>query len=713
MAAVHKRIDDVMAYARRCIATTCFVLSVSAWAQTSGLSGPFDPGSALGDTGLSWITGGDAPWAKTSVVYDTGSEALASGIIGNGQVSWLQTTVTGPGTVIYRWAVDSEWGYDALKFSVNGSDSLTPSGFFPWTQQIQTIAEVGSVDLRWAYHKDGSVSVGRDQAYLDQVLWIPAGSGGLSIKVTGNGAGVVESTDNGQTIDCGPTCIANLALGSTLTLTATPATGSVFEGWSGACSGTGSCEITIAELTEVLAEFSTAALPEALSNDVPVTGIDGRAMSARGFYIDVPSGARDLMIRVSDGVKRETNSAFLMVGVGRIPTGDDYDCFPLVTNSHQVCAFAKPVADRYHILVGGQSDVFSGIQIKASYGLEGMTHSVTVGTNTGGRVVSSNVQFPIEPIDLANPVPQVIGGGDTTITQWPWQVQVRAGGSFCSGSLIDAEWVISAAHCLDGASSASVAVGRTALNSGGVTIGSAEIIVHEGYVEAAYRRDIALIRLSTPVNLGSSTQPIELLSVEQESNLAADGVLGTVTGWGYTREGAEQPQVLQVADVAIIGPQACRNLRYSALSITDDMICAGFVEGGVDTCAGDSGGPLVVRDGLGGYRLAGITSWGNDCALAGYPGVYARVSSFIDWISDKTGLVFSDKILDCGDQCQVTVPDGTQLTLVPEVDPGYFFVGFDGICAGQMTCSLTINEARTVNALFQAEGIFRDRFEVQ
>lgn len=699
---------------RHLLIVICSFLSLAQTlaAQTPEAGVAFDPGGALGGAELEWVTGGDAPWAKTSVVYDAGTEAVASGVIGDSEVSWLETEVTGPGTLFYRWALSSEWGFDELRFSANGIEQSRESGFYPWTSQAFQVSDAQTVAFRWSYRTDGSVSIGRNQAYLDQVMWAPAGSGLVNVIMTGNGSGAVVSDDGGAEIDCGTRCVASLLSGDAITLEATPQPGSVFEGWSGACSGSETCSVVVADGTVlgVSAKFSTASLNEVLSDGVPVTEISGRALSTSSFYIDVPSGAQDLVIQLSDGSKQATNSAFLMVAAGHVPTPTDYDCFPLVTNSHQVCAFARPEPGRYYLLVGGQSDSFSGVDLEASYSLAGTSYTVTVVRTGNGRVVSSNVAFPVNVIDGPIYTPKVIGGGDTTIDRWPWHVQVTASGAFCSGSVIDSEWVITAAHCVDGASFANVVIGRTSLTDGGVSIDAAEIMVHEGYAKAGFEKDIALIRLASPITFSSTVQPIELLSAEQEPNLAADGVLGSVTGWGLTREG-DQSEVLQAADVAMVSTATCRDSDFPATSITDNMICAGFVDGGIDACAGDSGGPLVVRDGLSGYRLAGITSWGEDCALPGYPGVYTRVSAFIDWISDKTGLSFSDKILDCGDECQIIVRSGTELTLVPQADAGHFFVGFDGICAGEPTCTLTVDQPITINAVFRADTIFQDRFE--
>lgn len=690
------------------------LLALASHAQTPDPGVPFDPGTSVGSTNLTWITGGDQPWTQNTVVFDAGAASVSSGAIGDSQTSWLETTVTGPGQIYFRWAVASEAGYDMFDFRVGGAVVSEYSGIFPWTSQTSTVTQVGPVKLRWAYSKDGSVFDSRDQAYLDQVLWVPDGSGGLSVRIDGNGTGAVTSSDAGATIDCGPKCVATAALSATITLEATPETGSVFEGWSGECMGTQTtCQVTVDVLSEVVAHFSTASLPEGLANNVALTGLGGRALSVSDFYVDVPAGASDLVIRIDDANPSTDNSAFMQVAHGQPPASDDYDCFPLVSNARQVCAFASPQAGRYYITVGGLSDVFSGLELKASYALGGTSHALSVSASTGGRVVSSNVIFPVTKVEEPIYSTQVIGGRDTTIEQWPWQVQlIRAGKPFCSGSLLSDEWVVTAAHCFDGGAPSSLALGRTALTAGGIVRSAAEVIIHEEYTGSSFDYDIALIRLDTPVTFGSTISPIELLSAEQEPNLAQDGVLGSVTGWGLARENA-QPDQLQVADVAMISPEACRSSGYPASGITDRMICAGFVEGGIDACGGDSGGPLVVRDRLGGHRLAGITSWGDGCAKPDFPGVYTRVSAFADWISDKTSLTFSDRILDCGLNCQVTLPHNTALTLVPQPDPGHYFVSFDGGCAGQSVCPLTINAPRTVNAIFAPISIFEDRFEAQ
>ena len=101
----------------------------------------------------------------------------------------------------------------------------------------------------------------------------------------------------------------------------------------------------------------------------------------------------------------------------------------------------------------------------------------------------------------------------------------------------------------------------------------------------------------------------------------------------FLLSGGSSPNTCQFVRVPAITNAACNN-DYGG-SITDSMICAGYPGvGGKDACQGDSGGPFVCNDG-GKAVIAGVVSWGNGCALADYPGVYARTTHFLDWIKSQ------------------------------------------------------------------------------
>ena len=111
-------------------------------------------------------------------------------------------------------------------------------------------------------------------------------------------------------------------------------------------------------------------------------------------------------------------------------------------------------------------------------------------------------------------------------------------------------------------------------------------------------------------------------------------VRATVAGWGTLSFGGPSSANLQEVDVRIWKNNDChRNYQRLGRNVLDTMLCAGGDDDGKDACQGDSGGPLncPIIDDLK-YELCGIVSWGARCAEKDFPGVYTRVSRYLDWI---------------------------------------------------------------------------------
>ncbi|TSO37107.1 Transmembrane protease serine 4 [Bagarius yarrelli] len=226
---------------------------------------------------------------------------------------------------------------------------------------------------------------------------------------------------------------------------------------------------------------------------------------------------------------------------------------------------------------------------------------------------------------------RIVGGTNTTIESWPWQVSLQWNKQHvCGGSLISMQWLISAAHCFTRRTKElsrwSVVLGQTYLGSSGA-VSVENILLHQAYNSVSHDYDIAMIRLASEVLPGDYIHPVCLppyqLSVMEGDELA-------VTGWGVLQENGQLAEVLQKATVPLIGRSVCSKASIYGSAITSRMLCAGFLKGGVDSCQGDSGGPLVFLSSR--WHLVGVVSWGGGCARKGLPGVYTDVREHLNWI---------------------------------------------------------------------------------
>ncbi|MEP7288489.1 MAG: serine protease [Chloroflexota bacterium] len=239
----------------------------------------------------------------------------------------------------------------------------------------------------------------------------------------------------------------------------------------------------------------------------------------------------------------------------------------------------------------------------------------------------------------------VVGGQDAKLGEFPFLVALvntNDGSQFCGGSIINEDWVLTAAHCFFTAETppvqdtfekdVQIKAGIIDLNdSSAQAVGVTKIYLlgYDGDIH-----DIALLHLAKPLKLDNKTvEAVKLNADLQFPDLTAKVM---VAGWGATDpDGQTSSDTLKKTTLPVI---SCES------DVATEYVCAGDKKGH-DTCQGDSGGPLVVQQiadptatvdpadlvpGIHALQI-GIVSFGGD--KCGQRGAYTRVATYIDWIN--------------------------------------------------------------------------------
>ncbi|CAF3825849.1 unnamed protein product [Rotaria sp. Silwood1] len=234
-------------------------------------------------------------------------------------------------------------------------------------------------------------------------------------------------------------------------------------------------------------------------------------------------------------------------------------------------------------------------------------------------------------------ITRIIGGESASHHAWSWAVSLRSSGDhFCGGTVLSPSFIITAAHCFEmntDVTNITIVAGSSTLNTSSndtsQTRSIAKLYIHPDYDSSISTNDVAILRLSAPLNMSNENiKPICLPSgiVSQPQ----DNIGMVAVGWGSTSASTINlsSTLLQVTLQSV--PTTDNGCRV-VIADSTVQFCAGIQTGGKDTCQGDSGGPLMAYvDNV--WQLYGITSYGYQCALPGIPAVYTRVTHYIDWI---------------------------------------------------------------------------------
>ncbi|XP_076832395.1 coagulation factor X [Brachyhypopomus gauderio] len=231
---------------------------------------------------------------------------------------------------------------------------------------------------------------------------------------------------------------------------------------------------------------------------------------------------------------------------------------------------------------------------------------------------------------------RIVGGQLQRQGGSPWQALLyrKDDNSFCGGTLIAPRWVVTAAHCLQEKPDY-VTIGdydKLRADEGEQKIKVERTVIHPYYHEYTFDSDIALIRLSQPVEFSQVASPACLPDAHLATQLVRNGERGLVTGWGATSYLGSSSRFLRKVMLPVVTQEDC--IQSTEQVITDNMFCAGYLHAEKDACTGDSGGPFVVNY-RGTWFLTGVVSWGEKCAAEGKYGVYTRLGNFLQWIRDE------------------------------------------------------------------------------
>ncbi|CAG0918153.1 unnamed protein product [Notodromas monacha] len=238
---------------------------------------------------------------------------------------------------------------------------------------------------------------------------------------------------------------------------------------------------------------------------------------------------------------------------------------------------------------------------------------------------------------------KIVGGSEAGRGEFPFMVSLRhhvKDRHYCGGAIISKTHIITAAHCLERGLDKFVEVAMREHNVlspekglDSYRLRPTKVFVHSNFDAIRLNNDLALIKVREGlIQWDNFTSPVCLADPSGVDETV--GTVATVVGWGRLSEGGKKADVLQKVEVPILENSVCRSKVKKWFDIHSGQVCAGYDLGAKDACQGDSGGPMVVRKN-GRLILIGIVSAGIGCAKPNLPGVYTRVSHYMDWIKQQ------------------------------------------------------------------------------
>ncbi|CAL8132660.1 unnamed protein product [Orchesella dallaii] len=245
-------------------------------------------------------------------------------------------------------------------------------------------------------------------------------------------------------------------------------------------------------------------------------------------------------------------------------------------------------------------------------------------------------------LTFINTTEAIIGGQNAEKNQFPWHVRFNVTGlenraSFCSGSLIDLDLVLTSASCVvDQNRPITIVAGDHLIleNDGTEQTGTSQnIFVHEEFNRTSKQHDIALIRLASKFEDTTAVKPIGLPPQDLYPEYQGDGI---AAGWGETvvsEEVGNLSSVLLKTNVIVGDRTVCKAL---ASQLPDEQFCSMGEKGGY---RGDFGGPLLCGNETNG--VCGILSAMTNGSINTLYRGYVEVSRYLEWIEEHKNILIS------------------------------------------------------------------------
>ncbi|XP_044743312.1 venom protease-like [Chrysoperla carnea] len=255
---------------------------------------------------------------------------------------------------------------------------------------------------------------------------------------------------------------------------------------------------------------------------------------------------------------------------------------------------------------------------------------------------------------------RIVGGFEVKEGQFPWMTVLGYGEIDnyygiewkCGGSLISQAHVLTAAHCI---TDDLIKVRAGLLNIWGTYENEGDVIAklsHEGYNKKLMIHDIAILKVNwydKPEFNAVNTPNCGFICLPTQPAMRKNQFVRYypfVAGWGLTAWKGERSDDLMGLQVPVVANARCSKSLMSAIKtqrvIQKTHICAGYGKTEKDSCTGDSGGPLMIpqlsEDGHTQYFQIGVVSWGHQCAVKGLPGIYTRITEYIEWIQSHMNM---------------------------------------------------------------------------